>query len=275
MRTIQWTLTIAVLASALQCSSSKDEPMWWLLLALQQSAAAEQGSGDGGSVTAPPVPPAGDPCEEAGGIGYTLYGECAQPGYVLNASRDRRSGVTVSTNCANPQGQLCVDGIAFFNTVSFTMPAEFAVAAEGAPGNHSADFTYDSTVCVYGGNGPNSSGGTAYVSSIVGGVVGAFSDGTQKLKGYCYTLDTSSGAVLASQTIPVGQQISAQSLGLRVSNSAGGKLSSIQFGDYQLSSGLGAYLGAAGARPTVLLALAAVAVAALAIIAMLKRRQAA
>lgn len=275
MRAIRVTVAISAAVAALQCSSSKDEPMWWLLLALQQPAASEQGLGDAGADATPPVTPSGDACQEAGGIGYTLYGECAQPGYVLNASRDRRSGVTVSTNCANPQGQLCVDGIAFFNSVNFTMPAQFAVAAEGAPGNHSADFTYDSTVCVFGGNGPNTSGGTAYVSSVVGGAVGSFSDGTQKLKGYCYTLDTSNGAVLSSQTIPVGQQISAQSLGLRVSNSAGGKLSSIQFGDYQLSSGLGAYLGGAGERPGLLLALAAAAVAALAIIAVLKRRQAA
>lgn len=270
-------LSAFALASA--CGSERDNMLWLLLGAPggdagQTTAASGDAGGDDANSAAPDD--ASDSfadCKAVGGIGVNLAGQCVQADYVLTASRDRTSGVTVNANCPNPAGTICEDGVAYFAPVVFVVPAEFPVNAGGAPGNHSAQLSYNNVVCIYGGNGPNSSGGVKYAASIVGGSIGVFGDGSAREKGYCYTLDSATGAPVSRELIPVGAARTATTIGLRVNNSASGKLTQIQLSAVSSASAgaVAAFLGGAQGGAVFAAVTAAAAACGIALIAALRR----
>ncbi len=261
------------------CGGDRDNRLWLLLGALggdagQGSVAGESGGGEtNNSGENDDATDAFAGCKAVGGIGVNLAGQCVEAGYVITASRDRTSGVTINSNCPNPAGTICEDGVAYFAPVVLVVPAEFPVNAGGAPGNHSAQLSYNNVVCIYGGNGPNSSGGTKYVASIVGGSIGNFSDGSAKEKGYCYTLDAANGAPVTRELIPVAATRSVTTIGLRVNNSASGKLTAIQLSGVTVASAgaLSAFLGGAQGGAVFAALTAAAAACGIALIAALRR----
>ncbi len=279
------TVFVGALAFAANCGSERDNMLWLLLGALGGDAArspnsADSSANDPGAGDATGAPDAFAECKAAAGIGVNLAGQCVMADYVLTASRDRSSGVTTNTGCPNPSGTICEDGVAYFSPVILLVPAEFPVNAAGAPGNHSAQLSYDNVVCIYGGNGPNTSSGTKYAASIVGGSIGSFSDGSAKEKGYCYTLDASTGAPVSRELIPTGAARTVTTIGLRVNNSASGKLTEIRLSGVSSASAgaLAAFLGGAqgGAVFAALTAgAAAVGIALISALRRLRRRHAA
>jgi hypothetical protein len=267
------------LALATSCGSDRDNMLWLFLGALGGDAAVSPGAADSnaddpvaGDTSGAPDPFAD--CKAAGGVGVNLAGQCVMADYVLTASRDRTSGVTINANCPNPSGTICEDGVAYFAPVILLVPAEFPGNAAGAPGNHSAQLAYDNVVCIYGGNGPNTSSGTKYVASIVGGSIGSFSNGSAKEKGYCYTLDPATGAPVSRELIPAAAARTVTTIGLRVNNSASGKLTQIQSGGVTTaasSSALTAHLGGAQGGAVFAALTAGAAAAGIAVIAALRR----